>query len=110
MLQEETSVKPTNNRLKTYTGQPMNVVGEILVDVCHNKLSEKLPLVVVAEKGPPLMGRTWLRKINVDWKTVGAIRVTREGVEKSLKRVLAKYAEVFKEELGTVKSVHVSCI
>ena len=43
----------------------------------------------------------------MDWKTVGAIRTTREGVEKNLKWLLAKYADVFKEELGTVQSVEV---
>ena len=55
VLQEETSVKPTNIWLKTYTGQPTNVIGEIIVDVCHNQQSEKLPLVVVAEESPSLM-------------------------------------------------------
>ena len=56
------SLLSSDIRLKTYTGQSMEVVGESIVNVAHNQQSESLPIVVVADDGPPLIGRNWLRK------------------------------------------------
>ena len=52
-------------KLNTSTGESIPVIGTIKV---HMK-QEVLPVLVVEETGPNLMGRNWLCKIKVDlWK------------------------------------------
>ena len=94
--------------LKTYTGERMNVVGETMVSVSHNHQQESLPLIVVAEDGPPLFGRTWLRRIQLDWKTIGSLRMSpHKSVEHRLQDLLTRYSDVFRDELGTIQSMKV---
>ena len=66
----------------------------------HNGQSHELVLTVVAGQGPSLLGRDWLKHLRLDWKEVHALS-KHEG---SLEYLLDKYAEVFSEELGTIKS------
>ena len=82
--------------LKTYTGQPMEVVGEVTMNVTYqNQAVKSLDLVVVKEKGPTLLGRDWLKHIQLDWKTISR--------ETSVAAILDKYGEVFTPELGTMR-------
>ncbi|KAL5463984.1 hypothetical protein EMCRGX_G032937, partial [Ephydatia muelleri] len=99
-------VKLRNSRvlLKTYTGDPISVVGEAKVPVSYNQQLSTLVLYVVKGTGPSLLGRDWLRHIKLDWKTVGQVasvnRVT------MLDSLLKRYHEVFQSGLGTLKGVH----
>ena len=54
---------------------------------------ESRPLIVVAGGGPALLGRNWLRRIYLDWKTIGSLRATQTpaAVQKSLSDLLDKY-------------------
>ena len=54
--------------LKTYTDEPMQVVGQINVHVQYCGQTAPLVLVVVAGDGPSLFGRNWLKYIQLDWK------------------------------------------
>ena len=66
-----TQLRQTQLVLKTYTGQPMEVVGEVTMSVNYqNQAVKSLDLVVVKEKGPTLLGRDWLKHIQLDWKTI----------------------------------------
>ena len=96
------TLKPASVRLRTYTGEYMKIAGEAQVNVIHNGQQELLPLVVVEEQGPPLIGRNWLRKIQLDWKTICAIRTT--SCNDKLQKILNKHSAVFKDELGTISS------
>ena len=99
-------VKLRNSRvlLRTYTGDPISVVGEAKVAVSYNQQLSTLVLYVVKGTGPSLLGRDWLRHIKLDWKTVGQVasvnRVT------MLDSLLKRYHEVFQGGLGTLKGVH----
>ena len=97
-------VLSSNIRLKTYTGERIDVIGELMVNISHHQQSESLPLIVVDEEGPPLIGRNWLRRINLDWKTIGVLRKTKSSSEQSLENLLSKHAQLFQDELGTIKS------
>ena len=59
--------------------------------------------------GPALLGRNWLRRIYLDWKTIGSLRATQTpaAVQKSLSDLLDKYSTVFTEELGKMESVQI---
>ncbi len=49
--------QPTNLKLKTYTGEAINIMECIQVKVSYNNLELTLPLYVVEGEGPSLMGR-----------------------------------------------------
>lgn len=87
-------------KLKTYTGERINVLGELHTTVQHRNQSESLHLVVVAGDGPSLFGRNWLRHIQLDWKNIRA--VVAEHATSSLSDILGKHQEIFKPELGTI--------
>ena len=53
------SLRPSPIRLKTYTGQSIQVLGQRAVRVEYGGHRHKLPLVVVAGDGPSLFGRNW---------------------------------------------------
>ena len=58
---------PTQARLRTYTGEPLPVLGLITVLVHHNNQQKILPLLVVKGGGPSLLGRDWLQHLHLDW-------------------------------------------
>jgi len=62
-----TSLRRSATQLRTYTGEPLKVVGEAMVDVIYGQQKARLPLVVVAGEGPCLMGRDWLQQLQLDW-------------------------------------------
>ena len=75
--------------------------GELEVQVNYGSQSHKLPLLVVAGKGPSLFGRDWLQHIQLNWKTIGL--ATLDKGQGQVQMLLQQYPEVFAEELGTMK-------
>ena len=63
-----------------------------------------LPLLVVKGSGPPLFGRNWLESIQLNWAEIAKVNgiVARP---KGLQTLLAKYQDVFREELGQCKEI-----
>ena len=59
-------LKETTIRLQTYSKEPIPVVGATQVHVAYEGQTATLPLVVVKEKGPTLLGRNWLSKIRLN--------------------------------------------
>ena len=51
-------------RLKTYTGEPLIVIGEKDVLVKYQRQKHVIPVVVVAGKSPSLFGRNWAKPSN----------------------------------------------
>ena len=90
--------------LKTYTGEPMAVRGQLMVHVKYGSQESTLPLTVVAGNGPTLLGRDWLSQVQLNWKTIGlaALDHGRDRVQ----GILQQYDDVFKDELGTLKDFH----
>ena len=62
-------LQPLQVKLRTYTGQSIQVLGEISVDITCQGSKHTLPLLLVKEDGPSLIGRNWLTQIRLDWKT-----------------------------------------
>ena len=54
-------LKPSKIKLETYSGEKMPVVGEVPVEVQYAEQTELLSFVVVAQEGPHLLGRDWLK-------------------------------------------------
>lgn len=96
------TVHPSTIVLKTYTGEVLNVVGELPVKVQYRDQGPlSLSLVVVKGTGPCLFGRNWLRVIKLDWQYINAVTME-EGSGRNLNSLLNKYSAVFREELGTI--------
>ena len=64
------ALKPSQIKLKTYTGQQIQVHGSKMVQVQYGKQAKRLPLVVVNGSRPTLLGRDWLKEIRLDWGTI----------------------------------------
>ena len=73
-------LRPANLILKTYTNEPIEVMGTLNVHVQYEGQLKKLMLVVIAGDGPSLLGRNWLNHIVLNWKKVFAVRTLQSGV------------------------------
>lgn len=89
-------IQPSSVQLKTYSGENLNVMGQLQVDVECNDQRSKLPIQIVEGNGPMLLGRNWLKAIKLNWGTI-------KKVTNDLEQVLHNNNEVFKDELGTMK-------
>ena len=63
---------------------------------------KKLLLYVVKGHGPSLLGREWLRSIQLNWMSIGQVTVD---TGPTMEQVLWKYGHVFREELGTMQNI-----
>eukprot|EP00731_Ephydatia_muelleri_P003073 Em0001g3073a len=91
----------TDVLLRTYSGERLDIRGEIKVDVQFRGKEAKLNLLVVGGKGPSLMGRDWISVLHPN------LVVLNFSMDGSLKSLLDKHAALFKEELGQIKGVKV---
>ena len=73
----------------------MKVLGETEVSVKYKNQEAKLLLVVVKGRGPSLLGRNWLKVIQLDWRSI-------KHIPTELESLLYKYDELLKEELSIV--------
>ena len=87
---------PTDVKLRTYTGEAVPVLGELMVSVVKDEASITLPLLVVKGGGTTLLGRDWLQQLRLDWKTIFNLHSTL-----NLQQVLDCHSSIFTEELGT---------
>ena len=70
MLFPGTTPKKVNVALKTYTNERMTVMEELLVQVMYKQQCEHLAIAIVAEYGPSLLGRNWLKHIRLEWNSI----------------------------------------
>ena len=100
------SLRSTTTVLTTYTGEQMQLAGEMTVEVSYGDQGGHLPLYVVEGDGPSLMGRDWLRQVRLDWKSIGVASMG--GSPSKVEALLDKYSEVFKEGLGKMRTFEAS--
>ena len=89
-------IQPSRIQLKTYSGETLQVMGQLQVSVECNDQHSKLPIQIVEGNGPTLLGRNWLKANKLNWGTI-------KKVTTDLEQVLNKDNEVFKNDLGTMK-------
>ena len=94
---------PCETRLKTYTGEAVETVGEIVVKVACGNQSKELSLVIVQGQGPSLLGRNWLNALKLNWQSIKALKLgTGQGQVDLLKQ---EYKQLFKGSLGKLKGI-----
>ena len=90
-------LQETSVTLTTYTGTPLKVLGLMKATVGYEQQTVTLPLLVVAGVGASLLGRNWLEKLTLNWKTIYSVNVDQ------LQAVLNQNSDVFKPGVGTLK-------
>ena len=60
-------------KLATYTTQRIQVCGEVRVRVRLEEQERQCRLVVVAGRGPSLLGRDWLQTFRIQWHQINAL-------------------------------------
>ena len=88
--------------LKTYTGEKLRVLGVVDRMAEYQQQSERMQLHIVDGNGLSLFGQDWLQKIKLDWRELH--HLSGSVTEQQLNDLLSKLSQVFKDELGLVKS------
>ena len=90
-------LRKTDIKLKTYTGESLQMYGEFTADVGYNHQELTLVLVVAGDVGPSLLGRNWLHSLRLNWSSLFHLE------DHQLTDLLTRYSSVFSEILGTLK-------
>ena len=69
-LQPQIQVSKSNVVLRTYTSEVIPMLGEVQLNVTYKGHSYTLVAYVTKGIGPCLLGRDWLKKIQLDWKEI----------------------------------------
>lgn len=88
----------TTNKLRSYTGHFIQMLGITKVKARYVGKELVLPIHVVQGGGPNLMGRDWLSQFQINLSELNLVEPS-----SPLGEVLDKHSEVFKDELGCVK-------
>jgi len=95
-------LQPSRKILKTYTGETVNIRGEAVVEVSDGNQTLNLPIVVVEKGGPPLLGRNWLNRFNID------LSLNRlDSHHQKLQELLTRHDNIFKSSAGCLSDVRV---
>jgi len=101
----QSEVPPLQNstlKLTTYTGERIKLLGSTAVPVSYGQREETLVLHVVTGRGPSLMGRDWLSKLEV---SIGMINSLEDSNQ--LDDLLEEYSDVFRSGLGCLQGMKV---
>ena len=86
-------------KLRTYTGEKLEVLGSLKVTVQLGTQLEELGILVVPGSGPSLLGRDWMQRIRLDWHALNRVQADGD----SLQAMLSRHDTVFCDELGQLK-------
>ena len=102
-LQLATPMEHSQCVLRTYTGKVMPTCVRVHVYVDRNGQTRRLPLLIVQNTGPALLGRNWLSAMELDWHNIQAI--DSEPWQSTLRDTLNRHRDLFKSGLGTMKDI-----
>ena len=100
-------VRPCAIVLRTYTAEKIPLLGEAQLSVEYKGQKHTLTAYITRGAGPCLLGRDWLRKMQLDWKGIVGVPVhSISSAQAELDTLLKRYQEVFVDGLGTMASVY----
>ena len=85
-------------KLKAYNGVQIPVYGEVWLPVVYDQQKRVFPLIVVDGDGPPLLGRNWLKEVQLNWHNIFLVSKT-----DTLSDILRRHDKVFNKGLRTIK-------
>ncbi|XP_052767906.1 uncharacterized protein K02A2.6-like [Mya arenaria] len=89
-------LRNTNVKLKSYSGNKIELLGKCEVPVEYESQKYKLSLLVAKGKRPALFGRNWLEKIPLNWR--GIFHVQESTKEISLECVKREFEHLWNNE------------
>ncbi|XP_065190667.1 uncharacterized protein K02A2.6-like [Sycon ciliatum] len=95
-------LEPANIKLRSYTGDEINVLGQATVEVCYDGRTTPLPLLIVEGEGATLLGRNWLPHVRLDWSSVFGVDEPTDGPD--LERIVADNATLFDGHVGELRT------
>ena len=90
-------LQPSTVNLRTYSGEPVKVLGTVEVDAAYGEQKHTLPLLVVEGRGTDLLGRNWMAMFKLDWEAIHQVN------DNGINAMLAKHSKLFEGGLGTLK-------
>uniref|UniRef100_A0A2H1V9U2 SFRICE_009183 n=1 Tax=Spodoptera frugiperda TaxID=7108 RepID=A0A2H1V9U2_SPOFR len=96
--------RPLHTRLRTWNDSRVLVIGQATVTVQYKDIKRDLTVVVAKGSGPNLIGRDWFEALEISVSVNKIFDVDMSVIDK----LLTKYREVFKDELGTYRGKPVS--
>lgn len=97
-------LQPFKTPLSSFSGHPIPVLGQAIIQVQYNHHITDLPIVVFQGNGPTLCGRDWLTStLNIMSLRVGHI----SGSNTTLNSILNKHSKLFSPGIGLFKNVKV---
>lgn len=107
----ETCVQKTKAKLKSYTGEKLQTLGVCYVNVSYEgSRCKKLPLYIVKDDGPTLLGREWLYKIRLNWHKIFKVEQVAREVKidnQKLKAAVKDFKEIFDGTHGKAANIKV---
>ena len=103
------TLKKSQVFLRTYSAEPLVVLGEADVEVQYKGQPLKLRLIVVKGDGPNLMGREWIRRMEIDWKTLcrdsrlAIHQVPSQVLGSPVESLIQRYSDLFRNDLGKMR-------
>ena len=90
-------LRRVNARLKSYTGQLLEVKGQFEAEIEAEGATQKLPVLVVNGTGPALFGRNWLRQLRLNWNKILNVK---SDVPTDIKEIKKIFRKLFEPGLG----------
>ncbi|MEW8341158.1 MAG: reverse transcriptase family protein [Candidatus Thiodiazotropha taylori] len=85
-------LKQTDLKLKSYSGQKIEIVGQCQVPVKYGTAEQKiLPLIIVKGNGPSLLGRNWLQELQLNWTEIFLLKTD------TLSSLKSEFKDVFQK-------------
>lgn len=88
--------RPLTTQLRTWNDSRVTVLGQATVSVKYKDIKHELNVVIAKGSGPNLIGRDWFEALNISVNVNKILEIDMSATE----AVVAKYGEIFKEELG----------
>nr|XP_022906874.1 uncharacterized protein K02A2.6-like [Onthophagus taurus] len=92
-----TTIHPTNVKLRTYTGEIIHPTGSTMVKIRYNDQTAEGKLYVLPLQVDAIFGRDWLQKIKINWPEINNLHMDIE-----LETFLNSYRNVLSNELGEI--------
>ncbi len=93
----ELSVVSSEKLFRSYTGEQLDILGQVMVQVHYGGQLAELPLHVTRGDRASLFGRDWIKAFTIDWAEIQ--QVVTDTCE--IPQILKRYPEVFEDGLGT---------
>lgn len=100
-------LSPSKVTLKTYTGELLDVSGEMQCDIVYKGKQYSLPILVANyDAKPTLLGKNWLRHIKFEWGEIFCIpKGDPRSADSQLNELLSKHSELFTESYKGMKGL-----